>query len=269
MIRERLVQLQRLRKKYGTFDAVFQEWEKLQSDLALVENFDREILRYREEIEDAEIALGSIATMLSNSRVNSAEHIEKSVVASLKTLGIIHSEFTVVFRKIIATGDVLRACIDGTYYCAFPDGIDKGEFFISTNIGEEPKPLMKVASGGEISRVMLALKSILAKQDRLPMLVFDEIDTGISGRISQKVGIAMKNLAKYHQILAITHQPQIAALADVHLSVVKIESEGRSSVTASFLPMEKRIHEIAKLLSGEQITDASLESARELMNVRI
>jgi DNA repair protein RecN (Recombination protein N) len=268
VIRERLGLLQRLRKKYGTMEAVFLEWEKLKAELSLVENFEREISRYREEIAKAEIALGGHALRLSVKRKEIAVKVEKSIVSTLKTLGILNAVFKVVMKQNEASGNDVKACIDNKYFTAYPDGIDRAEFYISTNIGEEPKPLAKVASGGEISRVMLALKSILAKQDRLPMLVFDEIDTGISGRISQKVGIAMKNLASFHQIIAITHQPQIAALADAHLSVVKIESDGRSKVTASFLPIEKRIREIAKLLSGEKITEASLESARELMHVK-
>ncbi len=268
VIRERLGLLQRLRKKYGTMEAVFLEWEKLKAELSLVENFEREIARYREEIAKAEIALGGHALRLSVKRKEIAVKVEKSIVSTLKTLGILNAVFKVVMKQNEASGNDVKACIDNKYFTAYPDGIDRAEFYISTNIGEEPKPLAKVASGGEISRVMLALKSILAKQDRLPMLVFDEIDTGISGRISQKVGIAMKNLASFHQIIAITHQPQIAALADAHLSVVKIESDGRSKVTASFLPIEKRIREIAKLLSGEKITEASLESARELMHVK-
>jgi len=268
IIRERLGLLQRLRKKYGTMEAVFLEWEKLKAELSLVENFAREIARYREEIAKAEIALGGHALRLSVKRKEIAVKVEKSIVSTLKTLGILNAVFKVVMKQNEASGNDVKACIDNKYFTAYPDGIDRAEFYISTNIGEEPKPLAKVASGGEISRVMLALKSILAKQDRLPMLVFDEIDTGISGRISQKVGIAMKNLASFHQIIAITHQPQIAALADAHLSVVKIESDGRSKVTASFLPIEKRIREIAKLLSGEKITEASLESARELMHVK-
>ena len=268
VIRERLGLLQRLRKKYGTLEAVFQEWNKLKAELSLVENFEREITRYREEIAQAEKLLGSHALRLSAKRKEIAHKVEKSIVTTLKTLGILNAVFKVVMKQSESLGNEVRAWMDNKYYCAYPDGIDKAEFYISTNIGEEPKPLAKVASGGEISRVMLALKSILAKQDRLPMLVFDEIDTGISGRISQKVGIAMKNLASFHQIIAITHQPQIAALADAHLSVVKIESDGRSKVTASFLPIEKRIREIAKLLSGEKITEASLESARELMHVK-
>ncbi|MFN8358921.1 MAG: DNA repair protein RecN [Candidatus Kapaibacterium sp.] len=268
IIRERLGLLQRLRKKYGTLEAVFEEWDKLKSELALVENFEREIARLRQEILQAEKVLGGHAMRLSGKRKEIAQKVEKSIISILKTLGILHAEFKVVIRQSEAAANDVRALVDGKYYTAYADGVDRAEFFISTNIGEEPKPLAKVASGGEISRVMLALKSILAKQDRLPMLVFDEIDTGISGRISQKVGIAMKKLAAFHQIIAITHQPQIAALADAHLSVIKIESEGRSKVTAAFLPQEKRIREIAKLLSGEKITEASLESARELMQVK-
>ncbi|MEM6335843.1 MAG: DNA repair protein RecN, partial [Bacteroidota bacterium] len=126
-------------------------------------------------------------------------------------------------------------------------------------------PLARTASGGEISRIMLALKSILAKSDRLPILVFDEIDTGISGAVAQQVGRSMKSLAQYHQIIAITHLPQIAALGDVHFRIEKTEQAGRTRSHLRRLSDDDRAREIAGLLSGTDITDAALESARQLM----
>ena len=135
------------------------------------------------------------------------------------------------------------------------------------NEGEELKPLIKVASGGEISRIMLSLKSILAKSDRLPGLAFDEIDVGVSGRIAKKVGQCLKNLANYHQILAITHLPQIAGLADVHFVVEKKNDKQRVSSSIRKLTNEERVIEIAKLMSGENITELAIAGAKELMGL--
>lgn len=268
-IRQRIGKLQRLRKKYGSYEEVFKQWNFFKHELGLVENFEKEIERLSKEILIEQITLGSKAQRLSIRRSEIAKSVEDSIVSTLKTLGIPNAEFKVVITRKENCDDKTSAVIDGKKFCAYPDGIDIVEFYISTNSGEEPRPLAKVASGGEISRVMLALKTILAKQDRLPLLVFDEIDTGISGRISQKVGIALKKLASFHQIIAITHQPQIAALADAHLAVEKTEANGRAVVSASFLPLEKRIREIAKLLSGEKITPTSIESAKELMEIPV
>jgi DNA repair protein RecN (Recombination protein N) len=147
-------------------------------------------------------------------------------------------------------------------------GCDTVEFYISTNLGEDVKPLAKVASGGEVSRIMLALKSILAKSDRLPVLIFDEIDVGVSGRIAQAVGLSLKNLSSYHQVIAITHLPQIAGLADAHYMVFKSEDGKRAATSIRKLSPEERVHEVAKLMSGTEVTDAGLVGARELMGLQ-
>jgi DNA repair protein RecN (Recombination protein N) len=151
------------------------------------------------------------------------------------------------------------------YYDASPNGIDCVEFYLSTNIGEDPRPLTKVASGGEVSRIMLALKMVLAKSDRLPLLVFDEIDVGVSGKIAQVVGQSLHKLSQFHQVIAITHLPQIAGLADSHFMVQKSESGKRAKTCIHKLNDDERVREVASLLSGEEITDSGLESARELM----
>lgn len=148
---------------------------------------------------------------------------------------------------------------------ATPDGADRSVFFISTNKGEAPKPLARIASGGEVSRVMLALKSILARNQQMPVMVFDEIDTGISGSISGKVGQVMRQLSRHCQILAITHQPQIASHADQHYQVRKEEVSGRTVSRITQLSEEDHVREVASLMSGETITDAALQSARELI----
>ena len=139
------------------------------------------------------------------------------------------------------------------------------EFFISTNTGEDAKPLTKVASGGEVSRIMLSLKTILAKNDKLPLLIFDEIDTGVSGKIAQKVGNALHGLAKFHQVIAITHLPQIASQADRHYVVEKTDTDGRAISRIRKLENDEQVREVAKLMSGEKITEAALQSATEMI----
>lgn len=277
-IRERLASLQRLKKKFGSIERAIEYKEELERELQLVDNFEQEIARLLTEIANLQQLLGTHAQRLSAKRKEIARKVEKSIVSMLETLGIANATFAVTmereeFASIHLNGSVhpelqtAIALVSGKKYRAFAHGIDRVHFYISTNKGEEAKPLEKVVSGGEASRIMLSIKSILAKSDRLPMLVFDEIDTGISGRIAQKVGLAMKDLASYHQIIAITHQPQIAALADTHIAVQKQEQKGRVQVTAGVLEKKARVQEVAKLLSGETITDATLKSARELIAV--
>ena len=197
-----------------------------------------------------------------------AGRIEQAIGTELAELGISNGRMEIRFTHQpdpngwIVVEDPAHGPVR---YQAFHNGMDQVEFYISTNIGEHPKALAKVASGGEISRIMLALKSILAKSDRLPILVFDEIDTGISGAVAQQVGQSMKNLAQYHQIIAITHLPQIAALGDAHFVVRKEVDQGRTRTRIDQLDEEGRAVEIATLLSGTQVTTAALESARELI----
>lgn len=271
-IRKRLQALIRLKKKYGSFDEVFRHWRSLKHDLELTENFEREITGMRNSIESLRKELGDRAQKLSDRRKRAAKRIEKSVVAQLKNLGITHAQLIVDFEQTECQNDAdedsdgMRATIDGQYIKAYANGIDRAEFLFSANAGEQTRPLAKTASGGEVSRVMLALKSALAQTDRLPMLVFDEIDTGISGRIAQKVGVAIKNLAQNHQIVSITHLPQIAALANTHVSVAKISARNESYITAKLLSHDERAVEVAKLMSGEEISESSIRSAKELMN---
>ena len=155
--------------------------------------------------------------------------------------------------------------IDDIRYKTTEKGIDQVEFYIAANPGEDLKPLAKVASGGEISRIMLALKSSLAQVDRIPVLIFDEIDLGISGRIAQAVGLALKRLSKTHQIICITHLPQIASMGDHHFVVEKISGQDSTRTQISKLPDEKRAFEIAKLLGGESVSETHVQAARELI----
>ncbi len=264
--RERLGSLVLLAKKYGgSLDAVIEHRNKIEEELKLVENFEEEIHKLEEEIEFERKLCSDAAVRLSEKRREVAEKISKSIVSILKELGINNAKFDVVFRNKKTENPYAFVKLGSEYFVATPDGFDEVEFYISTNPGEELKPLTKVASGGEISRIMLALKTILAKSDKLPLMVFDEIDVGISGRIAQKVGKALKNLSEFHQIIAITHLPQIAGFSDTHFVVDKKVKDGRAITTIKKLSEEEKIYEVAKLISGEEVTPASIESAKELI----
>lgn len=266
-MRERLHALNGLRKKFGgTLDAVIAYRETIAAELELAQNFDGQIERLQAELASQRRAAGSVAARLSKKRRDVSRKTERAVEEVLRGLGIEKGKFVVRIEQLPASADGSNAVEhDGHLLAATAKGADKVEFFITTNVGEEPKPLAKVASGGEISRVMLALKTILAKGVKLPLLVFDEIDTGISGRVASKVGTAMRDLGTFHQIIAITHLPQIAAMSQCHYLVEKRVQSGRTVTGVRCLSGEEHIREVAKLMSGEVVTDASLQMARELI----
>jgi DNA repair protein RecN (Recombination protein N) len=270
-VRDRLGHISLLKKKFGgSIESILEYRVRIGEEYTLAENFRQSIDALKDEIEQTRRKLSIIAERLSSKRRETAKKISRLIVKELHSLGIPHAAFDVRIETHPDRAGTLHTDnafvqLGKEYYNTFPNGIDMIEFHISTNLGEEPKPLAKVASGGEISRVMLALKSVLAKSEQLPLLIFDEIDVGISGRIAQSVGKSLKNLSAYHQILAITHLPQIAGLADSHYVVEKNEEKNRTVTTVKRLSEEERVHEVARLLSGEQITEAGLSGARELM----
>ncbi|MGE5429879.1 MAG: DNA repair protein RecN [Syntrophomonadaceae bacterium] len=268
-VRERIGAINMLKKKYGgSLENVMSYRAKIGEEYNLAENFADSIKALQEEITRAREACGLSAVKLSKKRNETARSVEADVVKALTYLGITDSVFKVSILQIPADKDSdLFITANGKHYKYNRSGFDEVEFYISTNLGEDPKPLVKVASGGEISRVMLALKTILAKNDQLPLLIFDEIDTGVSGRIAQKVGHTLKTLAEFHQIISITHLPQIAGLADQHYAVEKGVHAERVVSHITKLDREGRIREVAKLMSGEEITEASLKGARELMGI--
>jgi len=199
-------------------------------------------------------------------RKKQADKVETEVKKVLAQLGIPDSIFKVnITQSETDKNDSHSVILKNKNYNCTETGIDEIEFYISTNVGEDVKPLVKVASGGEISRIMLSLKTILAKSDKLPLLIFDEIDTGVSGRIAQKVGAALKDLASFHQIISITHLPQIAGMADHHFAVEKNQVDHRAVSSIKKLKDDERINEVAKLISGEELSKASIESAKQLI----
>jgi DNA repair protein RecN (Recombination protein N) len=264
--RDRLGALSLLKKKYGgSLKAVLEYRNKIGAEFDLAENFSEKINTFEKQINDLRDQCGKSADNISKKRKQAAILIDKEAKDVLTYLGIPDSSFDVKIKQTIASSTEDYIIVKGNKYNYSVKGIDEVEFYISTNIGEDLKPLAKVASGGEVSRIMLALKTILAKNDKFPLLIFDEIDTGVSGRIAQKVGKALKSLAEFYQVISITHLPQIAGLADHHFIVEKNTSNGRVISSIKKLDENDRVREVAKLLSGENITDASLEGARELI----
>jgi DNA repair protein RecN (Recombination protein N) len=262
-VRERLYKLQFLKKKYGgSLDEVISVRDNLEKDLSLADNFDENISALETEIKSAKQVLLKKAKDISKIRKDKSKQLEDEVVSILKEVGFENAEFKVSLTPGPAP---IERGEDLTTGSLKPTGIDDVEFMVKINKGDEFSSLRKTASGGEVSRIMLAVKTVLAEADKVDILVFDEIDTGISGRIAQKVGRVMKNLSAFRQVIAITHLAQIAALADEHLLVEK-ETEGESTA-AKIRPLNKseKVIEVAKLLSGEKVTDASIKSAKDLI----
>ena len=267
-LRNRLGTIALLKKKYGgSLDAVLAHREAVAREVELAENFDGIRAGMERDVERARAACGAIAQRLSAKRHETARRVDRAVAGELQKLGIPNPQFTTRITASPAANGHLSVLAGGSALGIHGRGYDLVEFFLSTNAGEEERPLAKVASGGEISRVMLALKSVLAKSDRLPVLVFDEIDVGVSGRIAQAVGKSLKSLSGFHQVIAITHLPQIAGLADAHFVVEKKEAKKRTTSSIRRLALEEQVEEIARLMSGAEVTAAGKAGARELMGL--
>ncbi len=272
-IRERLGVLSMFRKKYGgSLEAAIEYRTKIGREFELAENFDATIHKISETVESTRVKLSEIAERLSSKRREVAERISRSIVGVLAEIGIENAKFEIQIKNRLseAGGAELKPLVKlgQEFYETTDKGFDFVEFFISTNVGEEPRPLARVASGGEISRIMLALKTILAKSDRLPLLVFDEIDTGISGRVGAKVGRSLRNLSGFHQIIAITHLPQIAGMADAHYRVEKMVKGKRAVTQVVRLSEDERVLEVARLLSGDDVTQSGISGAKELIGLK-
>lgn len=264
-LRQRQSELNRIQKKYQRdIPELIKYLNEIQRELSIADNFDLEIEKIEQSISDQQIKLARAAKQLHNKRTQIGEHLSEQIQIELAQLGIQHANLKVSVEWLFANNGWVD--IDGQKVECTELGCDDIRIFISTNKGEEPKPLAKIASGGEISRVMLALKSILAKEQSLPVMIFDEIDTGISGEVSEKVGRAMRKLSSHCQIIAITHQPQIASQAHHHYKVDKQETEDRTITRILSLSNEEHIREVASLMSGSEISENSLKSAEELIS---
>lgn len=264
-IRKRLSDFRKMEKKYGKdADELPGLLQELESMLNLSDNFSFEIERLEKQIREETESLTDYAKALHHSRIQDGEKLAKEVEVELLKMGFNHSVFEVKVDWLLDRDGWIN--IDSDQIQCTPDGSDAVSFYISTNKGEDPKPLSKTASGGEISRIMLALKSILARNESLPVMIFDEIDTGISGPVALRVGRTMRELSGSCQILCITHLPQIASMAHHHFVVSKTEDDGRTVTGIEKLDNESHIREVAKLMSGAEVTQATIASARELIS---
>ena len=257
-VQERLEYIKRLGKKYGgSVREIIEFNEKAVEELEGLRHFEEEHGAMKAELEELKGSFTKKAGQLSKKRKKISKKIESEVVAQLNELSMPDTQFSV--RITQEEGDDTT---DGLK--AGSSGIDAIEFLISPNVGEDPKPLAKIASGGELSRIMLALKVILAKGDEMPVLVFDEIDAGIGGRTAGTVGHKLKGLSSYHQVLCITHLPQIASFADRHLKIEKRAGKERTTVDINKIKKDERTEEIARMLGGK-ISKVSLKHAEEML----
>lgn len=264
-INQRLYELQNFKRKYGTIDEALSLKQKIEEELSESNSYRAILESYEMQISKARQELSGIAKILSEKRTKASKNLIKEIESILKELGFSHIEFENKIEKIASEKeDELALLIDGKYYKTNNEGVDKVEFYISTNKGESPKPLRKIASGGEMSRIMLALKQIGAANRNMPILVFDEIDAGVSGKIAERVGQQMKSLSQKHQIIAITHSPQITAKGAKVIYISKEVNQGRTEATAKELTESETIEEIAKLLSGENVSESAKSAANEL-----
>lgn len=264
-IRQRLAALTGLMKKYnGTIAAVLQYRAKLENELSVIDNLDDAMEDLRTKIEKERNLLTKLCLELSQKRIQIAAKLEPKVTAELANLGMSKSKFAVSQWYKDATKSPFIEH-DGHRIHVSHNGIDQIEFVISANPGEPLKPLVNIASGGEISRIMLALKSLLAEVDQVPVLIFDEIDLGISGRIAQSVAKTLRSLARTHQVICITHLPQIASMAQHQYLVEKSGDDRVTRSSIRILSEEERVEQIAVLFGGENVTSAHLQSARELI----
>jgi len=263
-IRERLNLINNLKKKYGqSVEEVLSYVDKIKVDLEKIENRDELIQETEQEIKDLRQIHKKDSMLLSDKRKEKGSELSKKIKKELSFLGMERCDFEVKISLREEENGLLE--INGKRYYVDEKGLDQVEFYVSPNPGEELKSLAKIASGGEISRIMLALKSVLAKSDQIPTMIFDEVDVGIGGEIAEAVGKRMKTLSSTHQIICITHLQQIASQADYHFKVYKEVSKNRTITKIKLLSREERIKEIARMIGGKKISDLSLEHAAEMI----
>lgn len=246
----RLDLLYRLKKKYGaTVEDMLAYLEKCRTELDNICYAGDTLERLKKDETKAEKAVMEAARALSEERKSAAAALETLVLDELRQLDM---------AKI-------RFCVEFIDHAPDVTGIDGVRFLMSANVGEELKPINKIASGGELARIMLALKNVLSEQDMVNTLVFDEVDTGVSGRAAQKVAEKMARIAGTKQVLCVTHLPQLAAMADTHFSVEKGERDGRTYTNVEELPRQRRREELARLTGGAHVSDTMLQGAEELL----
>jgi DNA repair protein RecN (Recombination protein N) len=264
LVDERLDAISGIKRKYGeTAAAVSAYRDEIARALDRIERHDAIVEEMQAAVARASEAAGRQGRELSETRTEAAPRLERLIQRELRTLGMDHARFRVALRRETAGAEDLASDPDGWRLGA--RGAESAEFLLSANPGEELKPLAKVVSGGELSRTMLAIKTILAASEDVPSMVFDEVDAGIGGRVADAVGHKLRQTAAGRQVLCVTHLAPIAAYAEHHLLVEKRVAKGATKTTVTALDASGRVEEIARMLGGERITDASRRHARELL----
>lgn len=249
-VESRMDQLYRLKKKYGaTVEDMLDYLHRCTEELAQIEDAGDTLARLEQELARAETDARQAAQALSDARKAAAERLTAQILAELQQLDMGKIRFAVDFAE---------KPLDS-------DGMDAVRFLMSANVGEELRPIHKIASGGELARIMLAMKNVLSEQDHVATMVFDEVDTGVSGRAAQKVAEKMARISRHKQVLCVTHLPQLAALADNHLLIAKQERNGRTYTSVTPLDLEGRKRELARIIGGATITETTLKSAEEML----
>ncbi|NLI80819.1 MAG: DNA repair protein RecN [Deltaproteobacteria bacterium] len=258
-VEERLGLIHRLSKKYGeNVEKMLHRLSELKESVATGESVDQREAELAKTLEKRVQEYVKKATVLSGVRKEAARRLQDEVERTLALLDMPHARFKVDF---IGAGDASEA----PEVLFAPTGLDRVEFLLTANPGEAFKPLARIASGGELSRILLALKSLLSRQGEAETLIFDEVDSGIGGRTAELVGLQLKRLASKHQVICITHLPQIACYGETHFKVSKVSRKDDTTTSIHELPAEERVHELARMLGGISISPKTLEHAAELL----
>ena len=249
-IESRLDVIHKLRRKYGTTcEDILEYLDKAKKELDEIEFADDKLERLKKNLKKAEKEAWDAALALRENRQQAAENMSQRILSELAQLDMPRVQFACRFTETELTAS----------------GADAVAFYMSANAGEALKPLSRVASGGELARIMLAMKNVLAEKDQVATLIFDEVDTGVSGRAAQKVAEKLRSVAVHKQVLCVTHLPQLAALANTHLLIAKSERDGRTYTSVTPLDLEGRKRELARIIGGTNITETTLKSAEEML----
>lgn len=252
VIDNRLDIIRQLKRKYGeTVEEVLAYFEEITQELESQLDTTTDVTKLQEQLKEMEQELQGIALKLSEKRHQVAKVLEENIMSQLASLYMEQAVFEVVFTQTDLT----------------INGIDKVEFYLSTNVGESLKPLTKIVSGGELSRIMLALKTIFSTTQSITSIVFDEVDTGVSGRVAQAIAEKIHQIGSHSQVLCITHLPQVAAIADTQYFIRKLVKDNRTQTQVSELADSERVNEIARMLSGADVTELTKEHAKELLDL--
>jgi len=251
-IESRLDVIHKLRRKYGvTCEDILAYLDKAKKELDDIEFADDHLERLKKKLKKAEKEAWDAAKDLRKNRQETSVTMAERILTELAQLDMPRVQFACRFTETELTAN----------------GADAVAFYMSANAGEALKPMSKVASGGELARIMLAMKNVLAEKDQVNTLIFDEVDTGVSGRAAQKVAEKLRSVASHKQVLCVTHLPQLAALANTHLLIAKSERDGRTYTSVTPLDMEGRKRELARIIGGTNITETTLKSAEEMLRV--